>query len=92
MSLDPSAASTLPAAPITDLAHGLETAPPAASPDEVQAADHVFAQAHTGQTAAGLLGSWAGVLLLHDIVADSIVDDEDEEERPVLGDGVPQPT
>ncbi|HJT77239.1 MAG TPA: hypothetical protein VJ739_08555 [Gemmataceae bacterium] len=57
-------------------------APP--NPDHVRAADAVFSQ-HDPESdkVAGLLGLWAGTLILHDVARDAFDPPADENEEPV---------
>jgi hypothetical protein len=69
-----------------------EPAPPATeavqnvphSPDQIRAADAVFAQHKEHSVVAGMLGLWSGALLLNDLAKEHFtesVDDEEEEKK-----------
>jgi hypothetical protein len=49
------------------------------SPEQVQAADGIFAERHEASVIAGLAGLWTSALLLHDLAVEHF-DVKDEEE------------
>jgi hypothetical protein len=53
---------------------------PPAPVEQVRAIETVFAQDQESQSAAGLLGLWAGSVLLHDLLTDHLNRPEEEEE------------
>jgi hypothetical protein len=55
---------------------------PPAPVEQVQAIEKVFAQDQESQAVAGLLGLWAGNVLLHDLLAEHLSPPADEELPP----------
>jgi hypothetical protein len=54
--------------------------PPTPSPEELRAADAVFAEQKDGSVVAGMFGLWSGALLLNDLAKEHFTETEDEEE------------
>ncbi len=58
-------------------------APRLATPEEIRAADQLFAkQAQEQQLVSGLLGMYTGSLLLRDLAAEHLAHSEEEEQEP----------
>jgi hypothetical protein len=68
-------------APARPVVEAPSAALPAPTPEQVRAADGVFADRKESDTVAGLIGMWTGVLLLHDLAVEHL-DRPDEEEKP----------
>jgi hypothetical protein len=54
------------------------------SPDQIRAADAVFAQNQEHSIVAGMLGLWSGAMLLNDLAKEHFteaVDDEEEDKK-----------
>jgi L-ascorbate metabolism protein UlaG (beta-lactamase superfamily) len=51
------------------------------SPDQIRAADAVFAQHQDHSVVAGMLGLWSGALLLNDLAKEHFTEPVDEEEE-----------
>ena len=59
-----------------------EGTPPAPhNPDQIRAADAVFAQHQKDSGALGVFGMWSGALLLHDLAKEHFTESVDEEEE-----------
>jgi hypothetical protein len=57
-------------------------ASPAPSAEQRQAVDAIFAaQEEESRQAAGLIGMWAGTLMLHNVLVDTLTTEEDKEEE-----------
>jgi hypothetical protein len=58
---------------------------PAPSADDVRMADHAFSEMRECDLVAGLLGMQFGILMLHDVLVDTLtVADEEDEVKPRL--------
>ncbi len=55
---------------------------PAPTPEQVRAADGVFAGRKESETVAGLIGMWTGVLLLHDLAVEHLDRPKEEAQPP----------
>jgi hypothetical protein len=55
--------------------------PPTPSPEELRAADAVFAEQKDGSIVAGMFGLWSGALLLNDLAKEHFSEETDEEEN-----------
>jgi hypothetical protein len=55
--------------------------PPTPSPEEIRAADAVFAEQKDGAVVSGMFGLWSGALLLNDLAKEQFSEEEDEEEE-----------
>jgi hypothetical protein len=60
--------------------------PPTPSPEDLRAADAVFAEQKDGSDVVGMFGMWCGALLLKDLATEHFTEaadeDENEEEKP----------
>jgi hypothetical protein len=65
-----------PAPPATEAVHSVPH-----SPDQIRAADAVFAQHQEQSVVAGMLGLWSGALLLNDLAKEHFTESVDEEEE-----------
>jgi hypothetical protein len=77
-----------PVLPVHVPSHADAVAPPAATADQVRAADEVFShQRKESAQVEGLIGLWAGSMILGDMALDSIPTEEEEavEEEPEGG-------
>jgi hypothetical protein len=64
-------------------APGLVMEEPPPTPEQIRAAEEVFAQDPESEAVAGLWGMWAGTLVLHSLAADALASaahEEDEDE------------
>jgi hypothetical protein len=55
---------------------------PAPTTEQLRAAEAVFAHDTESEAVAGLLGMWAGTLILHGIAVDAFADAEEKDEKP----------
>ncbi len=62
-------------------APGLVLPEPAPTPEQVRAAEAVFAQDPESEAVAGLWGMWAGTLALHAIAVDTFQTPEEDEKK-----------
>jgi hypothetical protein len=56
-------------------------APPAATPEQVQAIDNVLSQEQEAKQVAGLLGLYTGAVVLHDLAVETFRAPANEEEE-----------
>jgi hypothetical protein len=69
-------------APVVEIPAHQAPAPPAPTPEQIQAADAAFArQEKESATVAGLLGLWTGAMLLRDVTLDSLPSEEEQEDE-----------